>query len=108
MSIGRKQRWGGFVFGVALAGGILAGVAACGSGNPQLDDLQNVPPSYPNYASTFINVSGFPNITMLCIDGAGFATTTRDNSAAAAQLIPEWDAFCKAQEGKQATQGGQP
>jgi hypothetical protein len=86
----------------------LSGVSACGSGNPQLDDLQNVSPSYPNYAANYMNVSGFPNITMLCINGAGFATTTRDNSASAAFLVPEWDAFCKQQIGRQATQGGQP
>jgi hypothetical protein len=90
--------------------GVIAAVAvvsACGSGQPQLDDLQNLPPSYPNYAMTAINADGFPNITMLCINGAGFATTTRD-AAGAMVLVPEWDAFCKAQEGKQATQNGQP
>lgn len=86
----------------------LSGVSACGAGHPQLNDLQNVNPSYPNYAGLYMNVDNFPNIVMLCINGAGFATTTRDNSASAAFLVPEWDKFCAAQIGKQATQGGQP
>jgi hypothetical protein len=97
-----------------LIGGLLAGAAltatlltSCGNGTPQLDDLQNVPPSYPNYVANLINVSGFPNVTMLCYDGAGFATTTRD-AAGAVTLVPEWSAFCEKQIGKQATQGGQP
>lgn len=99
----------------ATAGAVTAGViatlslvSACGSGTPQYDDLQNVPPSYPNYAATFLNVDGFPNITMLCIDGQGFATTTRDDSNAAMEPISAWNGFCAKQIGKRATQDGQP
>lgn len=95
--------WSGIT--MAIATGAL--VAGCGSGQPQLDDLNNVPPSYPNYVMTGLNVDGFPNVTMICINGAGFATTTRD-AAGAITLVPEWDKFCASQEGKQATQNGQP
>jgi hypothetical protein len=82
-------------------------ISACGSGSPQLDDLNNSPSVYPNFSSTILNVSGMPNIGMICYDGAGFATTTRD-AAGAVQLVPEWDKFCASQIGKQATQNGQP
>lgn len=85
----------------------LALLVSCGSGTPQLDDLKNSPPVYPNFSSTVVNVDNFPNISVLCYHGAGFATTTRD-AAGALILVPEWDKFCQAQEGKQATQNGQP
>lgn len=91
---------GGFALGAIL-------LAACSAGSPQLDDLQNSPSIYPNYSSTLLNASGFPNVAILCFQGAGFATTTRE-AAGALTLVPEWDQFCKAQEGKQATQHGQP
>lgn len=103
-----KNVWratGSMIVGAAMT---LASVSACGSGHPQNDDLKNVPPSYPNYAELVINVDGYPNVMMLCVHGAGIATTQRPNSNAAAFLVPEWDAFCKTQEGKQATQNGQP
>lgn len=95
--------------GAAVAGAIVctALVSACGSGNPQADDLQNVPPSYPNYAAIYMNVDGFPNVVELCVNGIGFATTTRE-AAGAIMRVPEWDAFCAKQVGKQATQNGQP
>jgi len=79
----RDMIWSGITMAVATG----ALVAGCGSGSPQLDDLNNVNPSYPN--------------------GAGFATTTRD-AAGAIMLVPEWDKFCASQIGKQATQNGQP
>jgi hypothetical protein len=82
-------------------------VAGCASGTPQLDDLNNSPNVYPNYSSTILNVDNMPNIGMICYDGAGFATTTRD-AAGAIRLVPEWDKFCASQEGKKATQHGQP
>src|SRR5579859_1089010 len=89
----------------AIAGAIAAGVivSACGSGAPQLDDLQNVNPSYPNWAAIYLSPDNFPNVVEECINGAGFALTTRDNSAAAAQLVPQWSTFCASQEGKEAT-----
>jgi hypothetical protein len=79
-------------------------VAGCAS--PQLDDLRNTSVQYPNYAVTWMNVSQFPNVTELCINGVAFATTTRDYNAI--MRIPQWDAFCATQIGKQATVNGQP
>lgn len=96
--------------GASLAAGAIATVAlvsACGAGTPQSDDLQNLPPSYPNYAALYINVDGYPNIVELCINGAGFATTQRPDMGAVTR-VEAWDAFCAKQAGKQATQDGQP
>jgi len=77
-------------------------VAGC-SGTPQNDDLNNINPNYPNYAALYINVDGHPNIMMLCIQGVGIMTTTREYGSAA-QLVPQWNAFCETQIGKKATQ----
>jgi hypothetical protein len=102
-----KKKLGAISSGFVGAAAMLVMVVACGSGTPQNDDLQNVPPSYPNYAALYINVDGYPNVVELCINGIGVMTTQR-SGLAAAQHIPEWDAFCKTQEGKRATQDGQP
>ncbi len=93
----------------AIGGGAAAlALAGClGFGNPTTNDLKNSPDVYPNFSSTILNVDGFPNITMICYRGAGFATTTRD-AAGAITLVPEWDKFCTSQDGKAATQDGQP
>lgn len=96
--------------GASLAAGaiaVMALVSSCGSGAPQSDDLQNVNPSYPNYAAIYMDVDGFPNIVEECIQGAGFALTTRE-AAGAITRVPEWDSFCATQAGKKATQNGQP
>lgn len=58
---------------VLAATGIIAGCAS-----PQLDDLKNVNPVYPDYAVVVMNVSGFPNVAVLCYDGVAMLTTTRD------------------------------
>jgi hypothetical protein len=89
--------------GVCVVG--TAGIAA-GCASPQLNDLRNSPTNYPNYSMTYINVDGFPNVTELCINGVAFATTTRDYTSI--MRIPQWDAFCATQIGKQATVNGQP
>lgn len=83
---------------VALAisvAGLASAVGLTGCSN-QLNDLKGVPQQHPDYTMTYLNVSGFPNVTMLCINGAGFATTTRTYDSLTP--IPEWDAFCKAKE----------
>lgn len=108
MKLNRKDvTWAGIASSGIAAAAIIAG---CGSGTPQLDDLNNSPTVYPNYSSTVLNVDQMPNVGMLCFEGAGFATTSRD-AAGAILYIPAWSgpgSFCARQIGKQATQGGQP
>jgi len=79
---------------ILIAAGAILTAAAITGCSQQLNDLGGVPQKHPDFTMTYLNVTGFPNVTMLCIDGAGFATTTRDNNAAI-QPVPEWDAFCK-------------
>lgn len=91
MMTSKRNRW--------LAGGIL-GLAALGvtaGCSNQLNDLGGVSQAQPDYILTYLNVASFPNVTLLCIRGVGFATTTRDNNAAI-QRVPEWDSFCVTKE----------
>jgi len=76
--------------GMALAAGTLIPLAC----SNQLNDLGGIGQVQPDYAITILNVDGFPNITLLCYKGVAFATTTRENTPAAAQLVHGWDAFC--------------
>ena len=87
---GTVKRW-------AAAGVLAAAVAAAAGCGNQLNDLGGVGQAKPDYIVTYLNVSGFPNVTLLCIRGAGFATTTRD-AQAAIQRVPEWDTFCASKE----------
>lgn len=101
-----KKRRPILAIGIISAAIVGAGIAVAGCESPQLNDLRNSPTQYPNYSMTYINVSGFPNVTELCINGLGFYTTTRDYNAIA--RVPQWDAFCATQIGKEATVNGQP
>lgn len=74
----------------------VASLLAAGCSN-QLNDLGGIGQAKPDYVLTYLNVASFPNVTLLCIRGAGFATTTRDNNAAITR-IPEWDSFCVTKE----------
>ena len=86
--ISRRKLW------LAVAALGVAALAGCSN---QLNDLGGVGQAKPDYILTYLNVSGFPNVTLMCIHGVGFATTTRDNNAAI-QRVPEWDPFCVAKE----------
>ena len=97
MKVSRNTRLAALGAAAVITAGIVAGCA----GNPQLDDLRNTSVLYPNYAVTFMNVSNFPNVTELCINGIAFATTTRDYNAIL--RIPQWDAFCATQIGNHAS-----
>lgn len=68
-------------------------VAACSN---QLNDLGGINQASPDYALTYLNVSSFPNITLVCIKGVGFATTTRSGTDLV--MVPEWDSFCQSKE----------
>lgn len=91
----RRNRIVKAVAGVAVVAGALT---AAGCSN-QLNDLKGVNQTHPDYTLTYLNVSGFPNVTLICIKGVGFATTTRDNLAAI-QPVPAWDSFCASKEAK--------
>lgn len=80
---------------VAAAGVAAAATLTAGCSN-QLNDLGGVPQEHPDYSVTYLNAKNFPNITLVCIDGPGFATTTRDYDSATA--VPQWDALCKSKE----------
>ena len=87
---GKRGKW------LTIAVMLMAGGVAAGCSN-QLNDLGGAGQAKPDYILTYLNVANFPNVTLLCIRGAGFATTTRDNNAAI-QRVPEWDAFCATKE----------
>lgn len=77
------------VAGVALSVGVLAG---CGNNNVR--DQENVHAINPDYAENYNNGDQYPNITLVCIRGVGFATTTR-TGAGAFHEVPEWNKFCE-------------
>lgn len=99
MKITRK---GSVIGGIVAVAAVAATVTACGP--TQLNDLRNTPTQYPDYASIVLNVDNYPNVTVLCIRGVGFATTTRDYSAI--MRVPEWDKFCVTREGMHTTTNG--
>lgn len=73
------------------AASALAALALAGCSNQTVRDLEGVPVTNPEKVRLVVNVDQYPNITALCIEGAGFATTTRDQ-AGAMQRVEEWDA----------------
>lgn len=62
----------------------------------QFSDQGGIAQANPDYILTYLNVDGFPNPTIMCIQGVGFVTTSRDYTAL--QEVPEWNAFCKTQQ----------
>jgi len=86
----------GIVGLVATAALVLS--CSASSGNQQ-SDLNNIHPKYPDYVKMIMNVDQHPTAVMECIDGQGIITTSRDNSAAALQLVNEWNPFCRTQIG---------
>lgn len=78
----------------AVAVAAALSLSACGHDN--FKDLKHVKNVRPDYIVNVENMDRHPNIGVLCIRGAGFATTTR--SYTALTRVPEWDAFCRAHE----------
>lgn len=78
---------------LAVAAAALAAVTFAGCGADNFKDVKNVGNAVPDYIRNYENMDGHPNVGMLCIHGAGFATTTRSYSAIL--RVPEWDAFCR-------------
>jgi hypothetical protein len=67
-----------------LVGGALLFGGCSWAEQQQIRDLENVTQTEPDKARLVTNVDGYANIVALCIEGQGFATTTRDYSS----LIP--------------------
>ena len=43
-----------------------------------LQDLEGIQAETPDRVRVFLNADQFPNVNVVCIDGVGFVTTTRD------------------------------
>ena len=75
----------------AIAGtAAMAAVLLAGCEAQQWRDLENQTQTEPDKVRLITNVDGYPNVVALCIEGVGFATTTRD-SLGAIQRVPEWN-----------------
>ena len=81
---------------IAGAGLALLG-AACSPGN-NFRDVEGADSEVPDVVRVFSNVDKHPNVVMLCIEGAGFATTSRDYSALT--RVETWDEKCEAADRK--------
>lgn len=70
------------------------GLTSCGQApwEDSMRDLEGVTVKDPGKVVLYNNVDLHPNIVMLCVNGVGFATTTRDLNAVL--RVPEWDAEC--------------
>lgn len=69
---------------------LVGGATACGKNANR--DLEDVSSYDPEYAEVYNNTDERPNIGLLCIRGAGFATTTRDFTSVL--RVESWDEFC--------------
>lgn len=67
-------------------------LTGCASNN--FRDLKGIPSRDPDHAEVYNNVDGNPNITLVCIHGLGFATTTR-NYGDALTRVDGWDDYCR-------------
>jgi hypothetical protein len=84
-----KRSWGLAAVGATIA---MSAIALAGCSNQTVRDLEGIPVTDPDKIRLVTNVDMFPNVVAICIEGAGFAATTRDASAAALQHIEQWDA----------------
>jgi hypothetical protein len=80
---------------ISLGIAIVALVLVATGCSSQLKDQKDVAQANPDYVLTYLNVDNFPNITIMCINGVGIMTISRDYNSA--QLVPNWNAFCKTQ-----------
>ena len=75
---------------------VLTGSAILAVGcSHQLDDQGDVAQANADYEITYLNVDGFPNITVVCIMGVGFVTISRNYNSLTPE--PKWDSFCATQ-----------
>ena len=86
-----RRSWGIAAAGMMLVIVALLMFALSGCSNQTVRDLEGVPINDPDKVELIVNVDQFPNLTAMCVNGAGFATTTRD-AAGAIMRVEEWDA----------------
>lgn len=87
--MGRVRRT---ILALAGAGAVIGAVGGCQVGANNWSDVKGVVYHQPDAIEGFDNVDGAPNVTVLCIHGAGFASTSRDYTSL--QRVPEWDKLC--------------
>jgi len=114
---GRGKLWsclGGAATALAIVACTAAGTSSSASngtsqsnGCNQNCDLNGMPTNYPDYYRLYMNVDGQPSIGFGCYHGVAIVTTSRDQSAAAAQLAPSQNAFCQTQMGSKFSRTGQ-
>ena len=71
--------------------GLVAAMALGACSNQTVRDLEDITVTDPDKVRLVTNVDEFPNVVALCIEGAGFAATTRD-AAGALMRVEAWDA----------------
>ena len=71
---------------------VLGLTVAAGCSNQTVRDMEGVPVEEPEKVELYVAPDRFPNAVAMCIHGEGFVSTTRDQSPAALQHIPEWSA----------------
>lgn len=86
-----KKKFAGI--GVALV--LALGLTGCGQApwEDSLRDLEGVQVRDPAETILYNNVDKHPNVVLLCLDGLGFATTTRPDMGSVMRT-PERDAHC--------------
>jgi cytochrome bd-type quinol oxidase subunit 1 len=80
----------------ALISAVGITVAACGSEGPigsaqEARDLKNVAVTDPDKVRMVANVNLHPTVVAFCVEGAGFASTSRE-AAGALIRVEAWDA----------------
>lgn len=78
--------------GAALGAAALLIGGATGCGTNDKRDLEGIKSFDPEYAETYNNTDGRPNVVLMCIRGVGFASTTRDFTSL--MRVEAWDKFC--------------
>jgi hypothetical protein len=76
---------------VLVAVALIAALAGCGSSN-NFRDIEGVASRDPDKVEVYNNVDQNPNVTMICIHGVAFVTTTRDYDSI--MRVPELDRQC--------------
>ena len=77
---------------VLTIGAALVGVAAVAGCSPQFNDLEGVEQVDPDSAVVYAAPDGFPNVSVICIDGVALVLTTRDYEPVV--RVPELDGTC--------------